>query len=415
MSAGEWILAMIVNFFRVLVIWRFMRVFFIPKAEKYKEAVSYFLYFVITISVSLLFQNPVYDMGVNLSGLLFLSFLYEGKKRKKIVISVIIYMINMACNVLAVSLFSDFTAGEKPSQVLPIVAVLLIGICEIVAEKLMKEKGRQEVEAPVWILVFVPVVSVFMLHSQVTAKLHNRMLLMVESGGILVINMLFFFVYYQMVTVFERQMKQEHIVQQMKLYENQLEVMRQSEYKVYALRHDMKHHLQDIYVMTQKGEKENVLRYLERMQNALENPGEYVATGNQEIDSILNYMLAKAEQAGINVEQKIKVSKKIAIEAYELNSILGNLLENAITASKESSEKYLSIHIVENKGMLMLRIKNSYSGKIVTSGGMPVSTKGGTEHGYGLVNVKNMVKKHQGTMNVVYDEREFRVEIILYL
>lgn len=200
-----------------------------------------------------------------------------------------------------------------------------------------------------------------------------------------------------------------------KSYENQLEVMKQSEYQVHALRHDMKHHLQGIYVMTQKEENQDVLRYLEQMQNSLVNPGEYVSTGNQKMDAILNYILAKAEQLNINVEQKVRVSKKIALEAYDLNTILGNLLENAIEAANESLERYLCLHIVESKGVLMILIKNSYSGKVITSGTRVISTKSGAKHGYGLVNVKNIVEKHQGIMNVSYDDKEFQVEITLYL
>lgn len=207
----------------------------------------------------------------------------------------------------------------------------------------------------------------------------------------------------------------EQKAKETKSYENQLEVMKESEYKVHALRHDMKHHLQGIYAMAQKEENQDVLRYLEQMQNSLVNPKEYVKTGNQKMDAILNYMLARAEQQNINVEKKVKVSKKIALEAYELNIILGNLLENALEASEESLEKYLSLHIVENKGMLMIQIKNSYAGKLVTYGERLLSTKNGSKHGYGLINVKKIVERHQGIMNVTYDEKEFQVEVTLYL
>lgn len=200
-----------------------------------------------------------------------------------------------------------------------------------------------------------------------------------------------------------------------KSYENQLEVMKESEYKVHALRHDMKHHLQGIYAMAQKEENQDVLRYLEQMQDSLVNPKEYVKTGNQKMDAILNYILARADQLNITVEQNVKVSKKIPVEAYELNILLGNLLENAIEAANESSEKYLSLHIVESKGILMIEIKNSYSGKLVTYGERLLSTKNGSRHGYGLINVKNIVDTHHGKMDISYDEKEFLVEITLYL
>ncbi len=207
----------------------------------------------------------------------------------------------------------------------------------------------------------------------------------------------------------------EEKAKESKSYENQLEVMQESEYKVHALRHDMKHHLQGIYVMAQKEENQDVLRYLEQMEQALINPKEYVKTGNEKMDAILNYMLSRAKQQNIKIKHKIKVSKKISLESYELNTILGNLLENAIEAANEASEKYLSLNVVESKGILMIHIKNSYSGKIVAYGERLLSTKNGTTHGYGLANVKKIVESHHGTMNITYNDKEFQVEVTLYL
>lgn len=207
----------------------------------------------------------------------------------------------------------------------------------------------------------------------------------------------------------------EQKAKESKSYENQLEVMKESEYKVHALRHDMKHHLQSIYMMMQQEENHDVLRYLEQMQNSLVNPKEYIATGNQKMDAILNYILAKADQMNLTLEHTINVSKKIALEGYELNIILGNLLENAIDAASESTEKYLCLRIIENKGILMIHIKNSYSGKLITLGGMLISSKTGAEHGYGLANVKKIVDGHQGIMNITHDEKEFQVEVTLYI
>ncbi|MBP3611274.1 MAG: GHKL domain-containing protein [Lachnospiraceae bacterium] len=207
----------------------------------------------------------------------------------------------------------------------------------------------------------------------------------------------------------------EQEARSVKSFENQLEVMRESQDKFHALRHDMKHHLQGIYAMAQKEENQDVLNYLEQMQNSLVNPKEYVKTGNQKMDAIINYSLSKAERFNIKVEQHLKVSRKIALEAYELNIILGNLLENAIEAANDSCEKYIHLHILENKGMLIIDIKNSYSGKLVTYGERLLSTKQGANHGYGLANVRKIVESHHGTLHISYDEKEFHVEVTLYL
>ncbi len=95
----------------------------------------------------------------------------------------------------------------------------------------------------------------------------------------------------------------EHEAREAKSYENQIEVMKESEQKIHALRHDMKHHLQSIYAMAQKEDNQDVLRYIEQMQHSLVNPREYVKTGNQKMDTIINYVLSKAEQLNIRAKQ----------------------------------------------------------------------------------------------------------------
>ncbi len=209
--------------------------------------------------------------------------------------------------------------------------------------------------------------------------------------------------------------KQVQVEQKIKVYENQLEMMQQSNYRVHALHHDMKHHIQNLYIMAQKNQTQNVLQYLEQMQETLKNPKEYVVTGNQDVDAILNYMLEKAERMGVKVEHKVKVTKKVEIEFFELTIVLCNLLENAMLASAQSQEKQLSLHIEEKKGMLIVCIKNTHSGNIVASGEQLISTKEGEEHGFGLANVKNIIEMYQGSMKVTYDDKTFLVKVVLYL
>ena len=207
----------------------------------------------------------------------------------------------------------------------------------------------------------------------------------------------------------------EHEARSVESYENQLNVMNKSEDMLHALRHDMKHHLQGIYSIAKQEENEDILEYLEQMQNSLINPKEYVKTGNPKMDAIINYIFSKAERFKIATEHNIKVSKKISLKPYELNIILGNLLENALDAANESSEKYIHLNMLENKGTLIIQVENSYSGNLVTYGKRLLSTKQGTNHGYGLSNVRKIVETHDGTMDISYDDTNFKVEIILYL
>lgn len=415
MNLADNILTIIANFFRMFIIWRFMRAFFLPKIEKYKEFIGYAVYFYVAMGVLMSFQYPLYNMLVNWIGLFLVTFGYKGSVKKKLIITTLVYVINMLCELVTTYLFADYKVGEGVEQLTPVFATLLVYICEILVERIVKDKGKSDVSFPGFSLLLVPIVSTIMLHFLVTANLQNRMLLMAESCGALCINMLMFWVYYQMTLAYEKQIQQKYTEEQMRIYENQLEVMRQSERKVRSLRHDMKKLMQNIYIMTQKGQSAEVLQCLEDMKFSLENPKEYVKTGYTELDGILNYLLEKGEKADISMEYKVTVVQKLSMEAYELNVLLGNLLDNAISGAKEATPKYISLHILAEKDVLFIQIKNSYAGEIRKKGERILSTKKGKEHGIGLENVRKLVESRQGKLQVDYDENEFLVEVMLYL
>ena len=47
MQMEDYILAVFTNFFRLLIIWRFMNLFFVPKVKQGKECVAYIVYLII--------------------------------------------------------------------------------------------------------------------------------------------------------------------------------------------------------------------------------------------------------------------------------------------------------------------------------------------------------------------------------
>ena len=162
-------------------------------------------------------------------------------------------------------------------------------------------------------------------------------------------------------------------------YANQLDLLMQSEEKVTALRHDMKHHLNELLIMAGKSQCEEMITYIQDMEMFMKNKNEYSRSGNKEIDSVLNYMLNNAEQVLNKIEYKINIPKNLGIRHFDINVILGNLLENAISAASYSKDKWLSVFIKYEKGILFIHIINSYSGQLIKQGKHYITTKKETQ------------------------------------
>ena len=328
----------------------------------------------------------------------------------------LIYGINMICDVFAVYTFSDYIVGGDYNEIAAYVTVLLISICEFIIERYAVEKRYVSFIPPYWdVLICIPAVSIILLFILLMSNLNNQFVLVSVSAGILLINMLIFYLYNALMDAYLRLEDKNLLERQAASYANQLDVVMQSEEKIRALRHDMKHHLNELAIMAGRKENREIADYIESMQGFMTNTKEYLSSGNKEVDSILNYMLSKAEHAGVNTEYKVNLPREIGVQVFDLNVIFGNLLENAILAAEQSEDRWVSLFVRYEKGMLFMEIKNSYSHHLNKKGKQYFTTKRDAgEHGIGLQNVRMAVNKYHGNMEISDEESVFAVRIMMY-
>lgn len=216
--------------------------------------------------------------------------------------------------------------------------------------------------------------------------------------------------------IYQRLHDQDQTKQQMELYKKQMDIMKLTEKKVRGLRHDMKHHTRELSRLAKEERCEDILTYLQVMDGFMENPSEYVSSGNKELDAICNFLLENAAGEGIEIEAKSDIPEEISVPVFALNSILGNLLENATEAALRTVEKKIQMNMYVKKGVLYISIANSYDGVLYQNEkGEIVSRKEEENHGYGLKNVKRILKAYHGAMKIRHDQEMFRVDVMLYL
>lgn len=322
----------------------------------------------------------------------------------------------MACDYLAYSLFTGSKIKESVPQIFSIVTDLLILICELIAERIPGEEAKQEYIRGLGVILAIPILGIFMLHAFSIVDIENRGLMIGESFGILGVNILVFYLYHTHLEMYQKLHEKEVLEQQVKVYSNQLEVIEQTQAKVRSLRHDMCHHIQELRRFAVRSEGQEAMRYLDKMESAMTNEKEFVYSGSKEIDGLLNYMLEKANNSLKQVEIEIRNLRSIDEYSFELAVILGNLLDNAIEAAGRTEEQLLRFRMEEDKGVLYIHVANRYNGKLHEKEGHLLSSKSDEKkHGIGLKNVKDIVEKNHGVLDIRYDNRMFEVDVILYL
>lgn len=184
--------------------------------------------------------------------------------------------------------------------------------------------------------------------------------------------------------------------------------------KMRGIRHDYRNNLQVMQAFLETGELDSLGKYLAELVNEMNQVDTIIRTGNVLIDSLVNTKMSIAKNNGVNVDATAFAPKELTIDATDIATILGNLLNNAIEATMHSKnqDKFIRIYIAPMKDMLYINVTNSMdkSSKINFT-----SIKAPNRMGFGLRRIDATVKKYNGFLNRQWEEGVFSTEVTLPL
>lgn len=416
----DFMLCALTNLFRIFLIDRSVSVFLRTSVNKKKKYIICGCFYLINTALFWEFHTVWINMVCNLIGIGAIVWLYTKSVKTNLFVTGTIYLVNCGCDVAATSLFINYRDGEAHNQIYAVISFFLIFICELVIEKIITIHKDTEAVQNVSLLL-MPACSIVVIVLLIYSGTCSEIGLTIVSMGLLIANFLMLYLYNLLLHSISQQYEMEMLKTQLQVYANQLNVILQGEEKIKALRHDMKHHLNELMLLANKHDIAEIQEYIHQMESFLQNPNELVASGNLEIDSVLNYMLQKANQELKTVDIKVMLPEKVR-HSFDINVLFGNLLENAIEAAGKTERKYLSVHITLKRGILKVKIENSFEASRILweeqqgTDTILKTTKPFTDlHGIGLKNVKKIVEKYNGTMAVTTQDGIFCVNLILYM
>ena len=187
---------------------------------------------------------------------------------------------------------------------------------------------------------------------------------------------------------------------------------------VRKMRHDLKNHVNPLNMLLsdeehgQERAKQYLLEYV-RQTAALQ---EFVKTKNSVADAVLNAKLMYCKEQ--DIPAVISVDKNIrGLTQTELCCVLGNLLDNAIEAELKLSkaQRKIEIKIVMIEEVLDILIRNRIAEPVLQDvqkvKNIGTTKQDAENHGFGLKNVREIVKKYDGFMDLYEDSGCFCVHI----
>ncbi len=404
---------LILNILHTVLLKKVMDSFLVPKSNNQKMAKPFFvLYYCATAVVYGIFHvSAVYGL-CNAAGILGISCLYRAAWKKRLWLSLSFLCMDMGCLLTVYLACSGRIIGPENA-----VWILLLLICVMLISHISDSAEEKETSfdtKQMLLLIFIPALSNFAFYSMLYGDMHQGTAVFL-CIVIVALNLCVFYLYHVLQGNYIQLREQDIYRQQTFAYQNQLEIILESQNRIRALKHDMKNHVLTLQALAKQSQSEELLEYLASMQEFMINPSEHVFTGNEALDSLLNYKLQRAKESLKTVETDIVIPEQMKLHSFDLNVIVGNLLDNAIAASERTEEKFLKLSMRMDKGILFLHMVNSCDG--IPDGVCDIrkmSEKSVEGHGIGLANVRRIVEKYHGDMEMNCEADRMETDIMLY-
>lgn len=162
--------------------------------------------------------------------------------------------------------------------------------------------------------------------------------------------------------------------------------------------HDYKNNIIALRQLAANENMEGIEEYLDRESELINKRMFYIKTGSSVVDAIVNIKQRLAEESGITFIVNASISKTCCVADLDMVGILGNLIDNAIEASRREKEPYIDLTIRQEKTFVVIKIVNKYSGEFPEN--LETTKKRQQFHGIGIGSVKSIVKKYEGEFSI---------------
>ncbi|MCM1488211.1 MAG: hypothetical protein NC203_07590, partial [Firmicutes bacterium] len=234
----------------VFAVYKLMKAFFENRhVRKITEVIFYIAYYFIASSVYLFINIPIVNFIVTLISYFILTFLYSSSVKKKIFVSLVVFVFGICTEMLVVisTGYIHFPISEvnEYNSIFGIVTLnVLFFIVSMIANGFKNIKNDNVMPNSFWVvLLIVPISSLFVLAMFFQSKELSDFEISFAVALILIMNFTVFFLFDRIAKLYQEKQESIFIKQQNKYYVNQLNVTENLYNESKELRHNIKNHL----------------------------------------------------------------------------------------------------------------------------------------------------------------------------
>lgn len=386
-----------------------------------------YIYFASYLTLSFKMTYYIY-VGILVPAFLFLI-IYLTKIDFKVIVFLFIFISSIIQYPLSIVKIIDFrlfavnsndVSLELESLIILKVIYLIIFVfyctkCYQPLVKIIKSYHNERFWRLVWIIPTL--FYIFNLYlNPTTSRLNNQQLYSLIRDTLVFSLFIYIIILYLLYRFVFHQLQLKNYKKQTALYNltqsNEYLLLKQYE-QARQMRHDVKHHIMTIHALLDQENYQAIKDYLKRyFQTTTSNYKLF--TRNLAINGLLNQYYALARQYHIPLDYNIYCPAKSSSNDVDVCTMIGNLLDNAITASlslADPKQRYIKLDLSYDT-LLTLRIFNHHCRPVIYQHHQYISHKTNVP-GHGLASVQSLVAYYHGQCFINYTDNDFEVKIIV--
>lgn len=187
----------------------------------------------------------------------------------------------------------------------------------------------------------------------------------------------------------------------------------ESDDEIRMMSHNIRGDMLTIRELMKEGDNKKVEECVDEIERKFSKYSSVSRTGHPSLDSILNYEYRKAYSLGVNYNIKTNLSENILINDIDLSDMLYNAIDNAIEACMKTDEKYILVSVTTCDGFMKMSIENTSLKVAIDDNKISTTKLDRKNHGYGILSMKTVAEKYDGSVDLSYKNGIFSCVIII--
>lgn len=373
-----------------------------------------YLYLVIPIS-------PILSLILALLMIFSFAQSYQVEIKDKIIFSmfygVLISLVNFISLYIFYTLYSvefSFEPVNEHDQIAYTKAILLscmimFAIIQII--RLLAKRRSYSLHYRYYIFFSViPIVSI----NQLNILTYKDAYSFISVIVLLFLNVMIFYIFDTIIDKFQFMHESTQLQHQMDYQDANYEKVVHSFKSIKRIIHDTNQQFLYIEECIKRNELTTALEHIKTTLNKVEGAYQRVNTGNLVIDALVTNILNIGQANGIRIDTKINLcSQVVHIDRYDLCVVIGNMLDNAIEASKKlkiAEDRYILIKIHSTESTLLIHIMNHMENEVAHLNSQKLNPE---FHGIGLTNIARICDKYGGHMTIETKHKVFNNMVLI--